>query len=106
MIEPNLQPIHHSGLIAVTAGLTLHLLIVCIITILFLSRTKLSFIEESWHTVVQLHSTDVILLLEETSLMRDEEVEKLMLGREKSGEIVLGNKEGAKAHEVRRDTWI
>ncbi len=88
-----------------TAGLILHLVIVGTITILFLSRTKLSLIGESWHTVAQLQSADVVPLLEEASLMRDEEVEEFVLGRGTKGKMMLVGEEGVRAHVVRRDRW-
>jgi hypothetical protein len=100
-----LQPIHHAGLIAVTAGLILHLLVLGTITMLFLSRTKLSFIGESWYTVAQLQSADVVPLLQEASLMRDEEVEEMLLDRGKRGVMKLVSEEGV-SHIVRRDRWI
>ena len=71
-----------------TVGLILHLLIVGTITVLFLTKTKLSFVGESWHTIAQLQSADVVPFLEKASLMRDDEVEELMLGKGKSGEMV------------------
>jgi hypothetical protein len=105
LIVTTLQPIHRSGLIAVTAGLMLHLVIVSIITGLFLSRTKLSFIGESWHAVAQLQSASMVPLLEEASLMRDQEVEEFMLERGKEIEMMLISEGGARAHVVRRDRW-
>jgi len=90
----------------VTIGLILHLLIVGTITVLFLKKTKLSLIGESWHTIAQLQSADVVPLLEKASLMRDDQVEEMMLGRGKRGEMMLVNEEGSRACVVRRDKWI
>ena len=73
---------------------------------LFLSRTKLSFIGESWHTIAQLQSSDVVPVLEATSLMRDEEVESLLKRRGGREKMVLCSEDGAGPQVVRRDKWI
>ena len=48
----------------------------------------------------------MVPLLEKASLMRDDEVEELMLGKGKNGEMMLLNEEGSRAFVVRRDKWI
>lgn len=58
-----------------TAGFLVHIIVVLLITVLFLSRTSHSFIGESWYTVAQLHSEDLAPVLENVSMMRDNQVE-------------------------------
>ena len=107
LIEQQLQPIKRTGLIIVTAGLALHILIVIVITTVYLASTNLSFIGEAWHTLAQLQSDDTVPILRQTSLMRDGEVEQVLEKQEMAwDEMVLvgGETKGgvAKAEVVRR----
>jgi hypothetical protein len=54
----------------------------------------MSFIGESWHTVAQLQSRSLVPLLEESNLMRDDEVEKWLeiTGKKKEKSILVGKR--------------
>ncbi|KAE9377841.1 hypothetical protein N431DRAFT_365821 [Stipitochalara longipes BDJ] len=95
LIISALQPTHHTGLATVTAFLVFHIALVLTITIIFLSRTSLSFIGEAWHTVAQLQSTHVASLLKSASLMDDGEVMRWAEGSGGEGDankvMILGD---------------
>jgi hypothetical protein len=55
---------------------------VVVITAVYLASTSLSFIGEAWHTVAQLQSEDLVPILKDVNLMRDDEVEHLMKKQE------------------------
>lgn len=106
-IEQQLQPTHCSGLIPVTVGLALHIVVVIVITTIYLASTSLSFIGEAWHTLAQLQSEDIIPILKETSLMRDDEMEHMMKKQETAWDemILVGEEEKdgkSEAHLMRR----
>jgi hypothetical protein len=92
----------------VTIGLILHLIVVFIITTVFLTGTKLSFIGESWHTLAQLQSHNVIPVLEESTLMRDSEVKDWVRQKDFNHKdmVLVGDEgkvtNGCEAHVVRR----
>jgi hypothetical protein len=95
LIERQLQPVGRTGLITVTVGLGCHMLIVTIIAVIFLAGTKLSFIGEAWHTIAQLQSQDIIPILKDTSLMRDDGVEAWLVDQNFSeDEMILVGQEG------------
>ncbi|PVH84381.1 hypothetical protein DL98DRAFT_611049 [Cadophora sp. DSE1049] len=94
-MEQQLQPVHRSGLIIVTISLILHLSLVAIIVTVFISSTKLSFVGHSWYTVAQLQSDNLLPILDEASLMRNEEVEAWVLENEpKKDRMILAGEEG------------
>lgn len=105
LIEQQLQPVEKSGLIAATTGLIFHLLVVAAITIIFLLGTNLSFIGESWHTIAQLQSRDIITVLQEANMMRDHEVDGWLGERDVSQDrmTLIGEGENDQvAHVMRR----
>ncbi|CZR59696.1 uncharacterized protein PAC_09590 [Phialocephala subalpina] len=105
LIEQQLQPVERSGLIATTGGLVLHLLVVAAICLIFLIGTNLSFIGESWHTIAQLQSRDIVTVLQGVDMMRDNEVDSWLREREVSLErmTLVGEDENDQvAHVVRR----
>lgn len=105
LIEQELQPVGRSGLIAATAGLILHLLVVAAISVIFLIGTNLSFIGESWHTIAQLQSRDIVTVLQRADMMRDHEVDSWLADRDVSQErmTLVGEDENDQvAHVVRR----
>ncbi|KUJ12024.1 uncharacterized protein LY89DRAFT_688497 [Mollisia scopiformis] len=103
LIEQQLQPVHRTGLITVTAAIAVHLLIVTVVSSIFLSFTKFSFIGESWHTLAQLQSRDVMPVLQATNTMRDGEVEIWLQERHVSEEkMTLVGRDDEGAHVRRR----
>lgn len=91
-----------------TIGVVLHLVVVFIITTVYLAGTKLSFIGESWHTLSQIQSRSIIPVLEETSLMRDNEVKDWVRQKDFNHKdmVLIGDEgksgNGSEAHVVRR----
>lgn len=89
-----------------TVGLGLHLLVVFIIAVIFLAGTSLSFLGEAWHTLAQLQSQDIVPMLKDTSLMRDDEVEAWMVDQKMAGDemVLVGSvgKDGRAEAVVRR----
>lgn len=111
LIEQQLQPVSRTGLITVTAALIAHLLIVAAISVIFLTLTKFSFIGESWHTIAQLQSRDVIPVLQASNLMRDDQVEAWLQERHSSeAKMTLVGQDGnGAAHILRKRegaSWV
>jgi hypothetical protein len=62
-------------------GFILYLALIVVIIVVFLVRTKGSLLGESWHTIAQMQSNDLVPVLEKASLTLDDEVEQWMKQR-------------------------
>lgn len=104
MIEQQLQPVRRTGLITITFATAVHLIIVATVSLIFLCLTKFSFIGESWHTIAQLQSRDVLPVLQASNLMRDDEVGAWLQERDVKEErmSLAGSFPGDNAHIVKR----
>jgi hypothetical protein len=73
-------PHSYRGFIAVVSVVIAHLLLLAAILWLFLARTEVSSLGNSWQTVSQLQGDELRELIAHSSLRTDSQVEKRMLG--------------------------
>jgi hypothetical protein len=91
LFVPALVPTSFHGFTTVVSVLALHLLVVTAIVILFLRKTKYSLLGNSWSTMTQLSTAETDSIYQQTHLMTDGEVAKLLKSEGKRGmRVALG----------------
>ncbi|KAK8127279.1 hypothetical protein PG984_008387 [Apiospora sp. TS-2023a] len=76
--EAVLIPVRWSGLIAVLCMLVVHLAVVAVMLVLFLSRTQASMLGNAWQAVAQTISEETLPVLARADQMTDKELRKCL----------------------------
>lgn len=84
-------PAQKWGFVTLMAIITGNIVIFLVMAFIFLSHTESSFLENAWHTVVQLSQSDGVRpILEKATLVSDQDVGRMIRGEEPPKDF-LGN---------------